>query len=244
MTAYPETELIIPPDHATGCNPRRSIYGDVCKLLADDRIDVIPQDQWESLIATQHAHEYVAVILDQGSVGSCATESTTGTVMLDRKARGLEHVLLNPWFIYNSTSGGSDSGSSIDENLVFARERGIAPESVWPRSKGWQATPSAEAYTAALDYQIKEFYDLGSIQEVGSALLQGFPVVFGWQGHSCYLVRLLNATTAEYVNSWGATWNGNGRGQIKLSSINFGYGAWALRCGELTGQSPPVPLAT
>lgn len=219
--------LIIPENKRTGCLPRKSKFGEVCDLLAD-RIDILDQDKWGEFIGKVTSSQWVNQILDQDGVGSCATESTTQGDMQIRAYNGLSFELLNPWFIYYHTSGGRDNGSNIDTNLEFARDKGIAPESVWPRSKGWRAKPSREAYAAALNYRLDEFFDIGTVREVGSALCFGFPVVFGWQGHSCVLCDLLSETTARYANSWG-DWGDKGFGTIRLSSINFAYGAFAVR---------------
>jgi hypothetical protein len=173
-------------------------------------------------------------VKNQGNVGSCATESTTQGVEIVECLTGLEWVELNPWFIYATTSGGRDQGSSIDTNLAFVREHGIAPESVWPRSKGWQATPSADARAAALAHCIDEFYDITSVAEIGTALLLGFAVVFGWQGHSCIFTQLLTTSEAEYCNSWSPNWGDKGFGRLRLSSVNFAYGAYAIRTTRVT----------
>jgi hypothetical protein len=173
---------------------------------------------------------YVKVVLDQGQVGSCATESTTGAVMISRAFRGLEHVLLNPWFIYRVTSGGRDAGSSIDDNLEFVRANGIAPESLHPRSLGWRAKPSEEAIEAATKFRIEEFYDISSIDEMVSALLQGFPVVWGAKGHAVCKVQHLNEAQGLDLNSWGDDRADNGfEVWASYRAVNWAYGAWAVR---------------
>jgi hypothetical protein len=228
--------LIIPDGKKTGCQLRTTRPGQLCSLFAE-KIPVIPVAQWGDLIGEVELRSCVTQVLDQDGVGSCATESTSQAVMIARKLEGQDFVLLNPWSIYATTSGGVDNGSSIDENLAFARDYGICPESVWPRSKGWRAKPHADAMAVAKEYRIGEFYDLGTTAEIGTALLLGFPVVFGWQGHSCVLTQLLTTTVAEYCNSWAPTWGDEGFGQIKLSSVNFGYGAWALRTAIINART-------
>ncbi len=228
-----ETPLDFGHNRLGGCLPRRSRFGECCRPLADV-IEIIPREQWAGLIGTVNLRPKVRQILDQGSAGSCATESTTQAAMVIREVVGQPFELLNPWSIYHWTSGGSDSGSSIDDNLQHAREYGILPESYWPRSKGWRADPPDGWKDVAKAYRVDEFYDIANTEQVGTALLLGFPVVFGWQGHSCVLTGLLTTTTAEYANSWG-DWGDEGFGTIKLSSINFGYGAFSVRTAVSSG---------
>ncbi len=230
MVEYQETPLVVPPGSRTGCLPRVTKFGEMCQGFAE-AIKVVPRDKWPDLIGKVDLRPFVKVVLDQNGVGSCATESTTAGAMIIRSVAGQPHTLLNPLSIYRVTSGGRDQGSSIDTNLAFARDVGILPEEYWPRSKGWRATPPDGWKLVASRYRIKEIYDIRNEAEVGSALLKGFPVVFGWRGHSCILTELLSTTVAEYLNSWG-NWGDGGFGKIKLSSINYNYGAWALRVME------------
>lgn len=212
---------------AWGCLPRRSRPGDW--PMAADRIELIPEDQWDALAAQITLRPMVKTILDQDSVGSCAAESSVGALMNARSLAGLPHVVLNPWFAYNTTSGGTDSGSNIDDNLEFLMRYGCAPESVWPRSKGFRAEPSAEAKAAALEFRILEFFDISTIAEFVSALLKGFPVVWGANGHAICAVAH-KGSYPEIVNSWGPTWEDSGFGKwATYRQVNFGYGAWALR---------------
>ena len=219
--------LMIPAGKAMGCLPRAEPFGELCSAFSE-KIEVIPKARWKEFIGKVSLRPQVNVVLDQDGVGSCATESTAGADMIVRTSAGLPHVLLNPWSIYRVTSGGRDVGSSIDTNLAFARDTGILPESYWPRSKGWRATPPSGWENEAAKYKIVEFFDIKNAEEVGSALLKGFPVVFGWSGHSCVLTTLLSETTAEYLNSWG-DWGDQGFGKVNLSAINYGYGAFAVR---------------
>jgi hypothetical protein len=232
----PGDRLIVPDGKKTGCLPRKSRYGDVCRLLSD-AIKVFPRDRWKEFIGKVSLWPHSYVTLDQDGAGSCATESTAGGVMTMRSCANQPRELLNPWSIYRVTSGGVDNGSSIDENLQFARDIGILPEAYWPRSKGWKATPPSAWKTVAAKYKIDEFFDIGTVAEVGTALVEGFVVIFGWEGHSCYLIELVSETTARFKNSWGA-WGDKGTGLIDLSAINFGYGAFAIRSVVDSNQGP------
>jgi hypothetical protein len=223
-----EQKLIIPPGKKAGCNPRVTKVGAICPLLSE-RIQVIPEREWSDLIGKIELSKCVSWIKDQDGVGSCATESTSQGVEVIGRFSGHEFEQLNPWFVYYTTSGGRDRGSSIDENLAFVRENGIAPESVWPRSKGWQEKPSDEAYEEAKRFRILEFYDITGSAEFATALFHGFPVVFGWQGHSVLAVEMINTREFRYANSWGRNWGDDGFGTLALRSVNYRYGAFAIR---------------
>jgi hypothetical protein len=169
-------------------------------------------------------------VKDQGRDGSCATESTAGAMQLIREWNNRDFVELNPLSIYAFTKGRT-GGSSIDTNLVRARDVGILPESIWPRSKGWHNRPSLGMLNEhASKYRIDEFWDINTMAELRTAVLSLFPVVFGWRGHSCVLVELTDMDTALYLNSWGKSWGDNGIGEIQLDSIELArYGAFAVR---------------
>ena len=219
----------IPPGKAAGCLPRKTRFAEKCRAFSD-AIEVIPRAKWPNFIAQQPGLEScVTEIFDQDGRGSCASESTTQALQIARAFAGREWVQLSPWFVYHTVSGGRDNGSSIDENLEFAREHGIAPMSLWPRDKGWRSNPSTEAVEAAKLYRIDEYFDIASIEEFGTALLLGMPVVYGRKGHAICAVRLLDKNTILYANSWDKSWGMNGFGEDALSSVNFSYGAFAVR---------------
>jgi len=219
--------LTPPPGRVKGCLYRGSLPGAVCPL-ASERIKTIPQREWSDLIPRIDLRPKVPSVFDQNGNGSCATESATGGVKVCRSMNRMPFMELNPLFVYHTTSGGRDSGSNIDSNLAFIREHGVAPESVWPRSKGFLKTPSEEAKHAALRYRIDEFFDIQTWEEFGSALLQGFAVVWGYSGHSILATGLTDENTIEYLNSWGM-WGDQGYGRARSRSIVWGYGAWAIR---------------
>lgn len=217
-----------PLDKAMGCLPRDTKPGTLAPLMSD-RVQLIPRGEWDGLCGQMELDKCVNKIKDQDGVGSCATESTTQGVEVVAEFAGYEWVELNPWSIYRVTSGGSDRGSNIDRNLEFARDVGILPEAYWPRSQGWRKTPPSGWEEEAAKYRIDEWYDLTAIEEVGTALLLGFPCVVGWTGHSELIVDLLPGARGLVVNSWAPTWGDNGRHVVELSKINWGYGAYAIR---------------
>lgn len=220
---------LYPHDRKPGCLPRKSQFG---KLFApaSEKIKVIPKADWGKYTGKISLKPFVKTILDQDGVGSCACEAVTQAVMIARAIAGLPHVELNPWFIYHTTSGGWDRGSSIDENLAFVLENGIAPMDVWSRDEGWRKEPSAAAKEAALEFRNIEVFDIASIEDMVSALFDACAVPHGAKGHAVCKVEHLSDKEGDDVNSWGTGWKNNGFGVwVPYRSINFNYGAFAVR---------------
>ncbi len=231
---------IVPPGFRTGCLPRQSKPGEWCPLFSS-RIRPIPQDQWAALAQEITLRPHVKNVYNQGQVGSCASESVCQSVAIGRARANVPDVLFNPYGVYHFVNGGRDQGSTLDANLKFARESGCFPESVWSRSHGWQQRPSEEAIEAAKQHRILEFYDIRSVAEFVTALLVGFPVVYGARGHAVTGTAHLHAQKApEIVNSWGTRWGDNGFGiWVPYSGLAdmLRHGAFAVRT---TTQNTPL----
>jgi len=247
MSSIYTLDLILPPGRKAGCLPRKYGVGQVCSI-ADDQIEILPDEEIERLAAEGAVDwsPFVLRINDQGGDGSCAQESTTKAEEIVEAVQGNPDIPLNPLFGYHFTSGGykvvngspvayrpADNGSNIDENLVFLREFGACPESVWPRSKGFYATPSAEAIAAAGQHKGCEFLDIISTRVFATFLLKHGPVVWGASGHSCVATKALPGWKFRYANSYDPTWGDKGFGILAYSSVNYGYGAWGLRTAKL-----------
>ncbi len=221
--------IIYPDGYKPGCLPRRSRPGELCPMAAD-RIKIVPSSDWAAAAAElgDNLRKHVPVVLDQNGYGSCACEATAGAIMLARAVQGLPFVQLNPLFIYRTTSGGSDSGSSIDDDLAFARDHGCASEAVWPRSNGFRTKPSPEAVEDALKYRIDEFFDIANVNEFVSSELDAWAVVHGAQGHAILAVQHMG-TFPLILNSWGQ-WEDGGFGRwASYNAIQWSYGAFAVR---------------
>jgi hypothetical protein len=231
---------VIPVTKRGGCLPRITKPGQWCPLFGSS-IKVIPKNQWGDYAQQISLKPFVRNVYNQKQVGSCASESTNQSVAIGMAKAGLSDVLFNPYGMYHFVNGGRDQGSSIDANLKFAREFGCFPESVWSRSNGWQRKPSEEAMEAAKMYRILEFYDIQSIEEFVTALLMGFPVVYGANGHAvCAVEHLENKQAPLIVNSWSTDWEDNGFGVwVNYASLrrNLSYGAFAVRT---TTQNQPL----
>jgi len=216
--------------------------GSLCRrrpgLLVENRLPppqltsmaTIPVSEWTDLIEDPDAadfQQYNRFTLDQDGVGSCGAEGATGLLMDTRHFTLQEPVKLNPWFVYHTTSGGHDGGSSLQDNVAFLQKYGAASQEVWPRSKGWRAEPSDEAKQDALKYRLTEVARVSSKQEFGTCLLLGRGVYFGYSGHAIYATKLLSTTRFVYKNSWG-DWGDDGFGTLSFDRVHWGYGAYCF----------------
>jgi len=209
--------------------PRRYTVGAKFPCFGDE-IELVPESQWDELAAADDGMVPFIPHVYHQKYNSCASESSTGALLIARAFQGLPYVPLNPLTLYRRVNGGRDAGSSIDENLLALQEYGVCPEESWSYDKGWRAKPSDEAVKAAESFRIVEAYDISTVEEMVSALLKKFVVVYGANGHAVCKVRHLNDREGLDLNSWGEDWGDNGLGVwASYRKINWGYGAWAVR---------------
>jgi len=194
--------------------------------------ELIDEKYWDELAATQwhkNKRNWFKYIYDQDGVGSCAAESGTGLKAGLDASQNLPLIIYNPWSVYWYTSGGRDQGSVIGDNVEYLRDKGVCPEEVWPRSKGWRSEPNSQAKELAKLFCIVDFFYIETIQELVSALLQGFCIHAGYSGHAIVLVAYLGKGQLLFCNSWDKSWGDNGFGKLSLSSVYFPYGAYAYK---------------
>ncbi len=228
--------LQIPDGAATGCLPRTSKFGEVCSI-AREKIDIIPMEDWDAELAKLPGgmidmSDCVGEIYNQNPYGSCAFESTTKAIEVVGRFAGYDMPTLNAWFGYGIAvgwRGGARVGTNIDENIKRLNKYGAASEAIWPRSKGPNTKPSADAYADALKYRTLEWMDCENIAEVGSCLLKRHPVAIGWNSHSELLIGLLPGRIVRVAGSYGPNWRNKGYHDEPISRIDFRYGALALR---------------
>ncbi len=217
---YARPEWAVP-----GCLERKTKVGECCPLLRE-KVNIIPQEEWADHIGEVTLKHFVKSILMQAGDNSCASEATTQAMMTCEAFEGKPHVLLNPLTLYCFTSGGRNRGSTLDENLIQAREVGILPDSIWPRAEhAWNEKPPLDLFKEHA-HKIGEFADADSTQEFGSGLIAGYGGVYARRVHALFAHELLNEMRFGFTNSYDYDWGDKGQSQEALSVIEWKYGGF------------------
>lgn len=214
--------------------------------IFEDAIPVIPRDQWPTLIkaiddAGGGLDLLVTRIYDQKSEGSCVSNATCqGMEIAQARRRGKANVVhLSAISVYQEVAGGPNTGSMVSSNLKQIMTYGALPlkspenDAIFKHTmentgfytrkpQGWQET--------AKRFRAHEVFDVRSYDGFITALLKGYPVVYGRSGHSICAVRPVykgNQLYVRYANSWRSDWGENGFGYDSESKIRAGA-SWAF----------------
>jgi len=233
------SDLILPPGMVCGLDLRTYDPGEVCGFAREKILGGLPpRRDWKEILANPERvrmTRYVKSVYDQNGYPSCASESSTGMFKTVRDWAGSAFVEFNPLVNFFYVQGRRGGGSSLDSNLERGRDYGYCPESVFPRSNGLRR-PSDDALDAAKFYRGDEFDEVETAEEGGGMLLCGHPFSFGWKGHSCVAMEMIDEEWFWYLNSWRYTWGEKpyddcsfrGFGRLRLRDIDFRYGAYAF----------------
>lgn len=197
----------------------------------------LPKSVWADLISSQYApdsRQYYGIVQDQNGRGSCAAEGGGGAN--HNKCRSFDYqpqgaafdIAPNPWFIYHTTSGGYDGGSTLEDTVAFLQRYGCATNKIWPRSHDFTTTPSEAAYEDGARFKATQVlaFPVTDTELLGTMILYGCPVYTGSSGHAWYMIWLLSTTQGIWMNSWSSSWGDNGMGTISFSSLRYACYAW------------------
>jgi len=240
----------IPDGKGTGCLPRETNFG--CGAFAPYGSDGTPplfsKQQLRAMIPT-HGNlllEYHYRTIDQKSQSSCCGCAGVGALQLvDHIEDGGEPYLSQavPYSFRSVNAEGvlidrkRDDGMNIEEclqvlQLVGTCEINAVDPYDWNGRDGW---PSDWKDSAAR-YRVAEAWDCEDTEAVMSALVFGYPVVFGTNNHAVIAIGY-DEDGLIILNSWGADWGDNGIGRWPSHQIPH-YGAWALRCTTADDAGP------
>jgi len=185
---------------------------------------VIPREQWAARIAANQAARfsptmYVSHMHFQAPEHSCVSNATTTAVEVVWFRQTGYQVKLSPMSLYCRMNSRRWGGSSVFGNLIEAAERGILPEDTPGNRRLFgshvthENTPYFQASelpsgweSTAKHFRPLLFFRIRTKEQFATALLRGWPIVDGRDGHSiCHLELVVKdgRFLSKYADSYG-----------------------------------------
>jgi len=210
----------------------------------------------------------------QGQVGSCAAWAVAQTMTIMRRMQERLPASGRNWhspsFLYYHTMRGNDQGSSIHDNLEFARNMGIATEITFPYTTDIWLRPGTHAFREAIRYKglYWRWIQHDDVDAWRLFLAQGHPIMvshrvtYNFHSHREGLYCPSGTPTGTFhavvvvgycyadqtllvLNSWGEHWGENGFFRIGFDTIrNTGsFVRWAAIMSPAAPNvaAPPFP---
>lgn len=225
-----------------------------CPLFGEAFRDrIIPRSDWDDVLQ-QHDPAFGRLDhfqYDQDGEGTCTANACSASVAQKWNERYGEawHIAPAPPSVYQFCANSGNSGSTTSCILKTGRDRGFVlidtaqnrkvltalgldPSHVI-RAVGWNQSIRGMEETAK-QIRIAEFYEIDGVDEFFSALILGFPILYGRSGHAIKgtdIVKRNGVYACKYRNSWGV-WGDDGYGYDSLDYIhrtNAPYGAYAVQ---------------
>lgn len=197
-------------------------------------------------------------VRDQGSQGSCVAMS--GAAMKDYQEiidSGLAEYM-SPQFIYNNREDINEEGMYMRDLMKILSNLGDCRESLWPYGK--LAKPDETAYKDAIQFKIKGYAQVNSIEDLKQALYENGPCVFAvpvynygnrmWKqrsgdyflgGHAMTFVGY-NSEGFIVRNSWGSDWNDDGFTIFPYEDWELQWEVWSTVDADSNDPTPPPPI--
>jgi C1A family cysteine protease len=192
-------------------------------------------------------------VYDQGQLGSCTANAIAAALEFDRKKQGLPDWVPSRLFIYwveRAFEGtiASDAGAQIRDGIKVVNKKGAPQEASWPYDIAQFTTePPPAVWSEAYHHKAVKYQSVHQdLAHIKSALVAGFPIVFGFSvyeafesqdvantgvlnlpasteqmvgGHAVLIVGFDDASQRVIVrNSWGAGW-----GQAGYFTMPYAY---------------------
>jgi len=184
-------------------------------------------------------------VYDQGHLGSCTANGIGFVFEFDMMKQHLKSFMPSRLFLYYNErdmegTTGYDAGANIRDGIKSLNKQGICVETEWPYDiSKFTDKPSEICYTdAKKNVSVKYKKIVQSIDQFKAALIEGFPVVFGFTvyqsfesnevektgvvnmpfpnepilgGHCVAIVGFIQDKKQFIVrNSWGSNWGAQG----------------------------------
>ncbi len=226
----------------------RFVYGDqgkrtfaASRRFADSIIVLSPTEINEAIERLEAEggglERLIVEVKDQKQEGSCVGNATTQANQIVQGVQlGKDGVtVLSAISLYKQIGSSPQSGAVVSDALEAMQTVGCLPlDTPENRAKyGTDVMPATGFYTpwpvnwkaTAKKFTCPEAFELTSTDELITALLIGFPVVVGRQGHSiCYVRPIIKGGQINviYVNSWSEDWG------MALAGFRGGFGVDSL----------------
>lgn len=192
------------------------------------KIDPIPRGDWDRLIRQgEESGSFLDSLCDlekipfknQQQTNFCPSNALAKATMIARLAQGQKFVNLSPASVACLVTGYRNKGHWPAQSCRIAAELGWAPTSIWPDNAIDQGLDTPQSRNERKKYQVDEFWDLPrfSFDHLMTCVLLRIPVaaVYMWMTHVVCAIAPKKLKDGRYAvlhdNSYGATWNGNGR---------------------------------
>jgi len=125
---------------------------------------------------TADLRPWCSAVEDQGRLGSCGPNASTGAMELLYNKLGIPFAELSRLFLYKNTRnimGTSQDDSGVDNASMFkaAKDFGVCPEKEWPYDiSKFKKTPPVSCYKSALKRQLTQYARLESLNEIMEAV--------------------------------------------------------------------------
>jgi len=185
-------------------------------------------------------------VYDQGHLGSCTANAIGFCYHFDElKQKETNAFIPSRLFIYYNERNleghvTEDSGAEIHDGIQVIHTLGVCSEINWPYDiNKFKDKPNTDCYTTAQSHKTIDYRAISqNLEQLKSALIEGFPVVFGFSvyesfesedvaktgimpipkpnekllgGHAVALVGFDNSKNVFIVrNSWGNAWGDKG----------------------------------
>lgn len=185
----------------------------------------------------------VVNIFNQGKEGSCVANAyAQAHQVVQAKQFGKDKVIrLSAMSLYKRIGRSASSGANIGDGYEEVDERGILPLDNAENKAKFKHTHPATGFSKPLPqgweetaklFAGHEGHHVKSVAGLKSAIVSGFPVVVGRDGHSIMYSRLMQKggeDVFKYPNSWG-DWGDEGYGYDTESKYRkSATSCWALR---------------
>lgn len=167
--------------------PKRRRLGGPRRLA--DVAQVIPRSQWQEVDMSG----YACPVLDQGETSSCTGHGTATAFTRAWLKAGHALRRFSPCYVYGQVNGGRDQGAYVADTATELTTKGICLESTVPEGMIYTRQFPSDADAEAARFKAGDVLACNTFDELGTAILLEYPVVFGIMVGQAFVMGQLDA---------------------------------------------------